>query len=161
MECFLMGEYTKEQYISPDWGAWLIENQLNTFDDWWQLEAQEVDAGNYKADGWSKVYFFKRGEKSFYVKRQSNYLCRNYASPFFKVPTAKAEKIKIDWYKKANIPALNVVYFGWRKRKSAQEAILVTEELTGFKDLGELKKTRRWNFSSTREKSGKGHWLCH
>jgi len=125
------------EYIAPAWQSWLGEQGIKEFADWWDLDLPQVDDGNHERGGWSKVFYFERGDKAFYVKRQSNYRCINFASFPFWVPTVRAEFKKIAWYQKAQVPSLSVVYFGWSNKDGNDDAILVTEALQGYSDLDE------------------------
>lgn len=136
--CVLKNSHLKEEHLASDWAGWLQRNGLDSFEAWWNLPLTPVDDGNFDGDGWSTVSFFSKDGKSVYVKRQSSYLCRNFASPLFAVPTAKAEQTKISWYARSGIPALSTVYFGWRKLGTKKQAILVTEALSGFASLDEF-----------------------
>ena len=139
-----------EEHLSPRWRRWLEKRRLADFEAWWRLELADVDPPNYDRAGWSTVASFETDGRRFFVKRQSDYLCRHLTSPLFAVPTARAEHRMIDWCRRSGIPALDEVYFGWRQSSGEQQAILVTEALTGFSCLSDLSTSAAGPTSSQR-----------
>ncbi|MBL4680057.1 MAG: hypothetical protein JKY88_04945 [Pseudomonadales bacterium] len=127
-----------EVYIPEKWRAWLEEECLLRFDDWWNLELEAVDEANTGRGGWSTVFKLQRRGRVFFVKRQSNHLSRNLSSGFFSRPTFKSELEQVHRYRERNIPCIEPVFFASMKIKGEHQAILVTESLEGYCALDEL-----------------------
>lgn len=121
----------RQQFIAPQWQTWLKQQSLTHFESWWDLDLTPVDSGNHDRGGWSQVFRFEKNGEKFYVKKQSNHSCFHPCLRPFSIisPTFKAEFDKIARYQKADIPALNTVYFSWTTNGQKEQAILVTEAL--------------------------------
>jgi len=75
-----------------------------------------------------------------FIKRQENHGFRSLRHPLRGVPTVAREMGNIERYRRCGVPALEPVYYAWRRHRGRQQAILVTEELTGYRSLKEIEQ---------------------
>ena len=77
------------------------------------------------------------GERSYgiFLKRQQNHQRYTLRHPFFGQPTFASEFEMIEYLAKQNVPSLKSIAFGIRASPNGDQAILMTEELTGFESL--------------------------
>ena len=122
-------------YIANDWKEILQENNLQCFDDWWDIKAEWFEPPNQRRGGWSGVSRLELGDRVVFLKRQENHVIRTFLHPIKGIPTFTREMENILALKKAEVPALTPVYFAQRNINGALRAILVTESLEGFKPL--------------------------
>lgn len=127
---------SKELFASDEARRKLADDGLVDFDSLWLLDAGWFEAPNQRRGGWSGVsrYQLKNGERIF-IKRQQNHFFRSWAHLFRALPTFVRELGKILGFASAQIPALQLVYFGQREVGSDIQSILVTWELAGFQPL--------------------------
>ena len=135
-------------YLAAEWKRTFEFNGLRTFDDLWNVEAEWFEAPNQRRGGWSGVARceLKRpdgGTARVFLKRQENHITRTFMHPLRGLPTFIREFESIMAYRRRGIPTLTPVYFGVRREGQDQRAILMTEELTGFRSLEEI--SREWN----------------
>lgn len=128
-------------FIATDDLALLQRHGLVDFDSLWQLQLDAVDEPNTGRGGWSSVYRLDLEGRSFYLKRQSNYLTRTLRKPFGE-PTFAREFHNISRYRKLGIPALQAVFYGQRQVQGELRAMLMTRALDGWDDLDSL--LQRW-----------------
>lgn len=107
------------------------------FDFWWGVEGAWVEEPNRRRSGWSGMVTVVLEGRRYYVKRQLNHRCYTLAHPFG-WPTASRE-----WQYLKRLQALRVgapvgVFHGVRKAEEGVQAVVVTEELSGFADLAAL-----------------------
>lgn len=136
---------TKTIYLNPQWQQQLDDNQLSTFDQFWDLELKAVDEGNVGRgqDGWSKVCIHSlmtaTGEKKrIVIKRQSNYRSHTLRHPLSGIATFEKEYQFIRRYQKLEIPAMQAVYCATRQVNGELQAILATEYLENHRSLFDI-----------------------
>lgn len=103
---------------------------------WWDIPGDWVEPPNDRRGGWSGMLRVPDGGRMLYVKRQRNHLCRTLRHPFG-WPTASRERQYLDRVRSLGLLAPVPVFHGVRKAQEGIEAVLVTEELKGFRDLSE------------------------
>lgn len=106
------------------------------FEGWWNVPEQWVEEPNQRRNGWSGMIRLRIGSQTYYVKKQCNHLYRSVRHPFG-WPTVIREYENIVRLKSLGIRIPEPVFQGVRKRGEGLEALLVTEELTGFTSLGD------------------------
>ena len=136
---------TKTIYLNPQWQQHLDDNQLSTFDQFWDLELKAVDEGNVGRgqNGWSKVCIHSlttaTGEKKrIVIKRQSNYRSHTLGHPIRGIATFEKEYQFIRRYQKLEIPAMQAVYCATRQVNGELQAILATEYLENHRSLFDI-----------------------
>lgn len=135
------------EYIAAGWERVFAFNGLRTFDDFWKLEAKWFEEPNQRRGGWSGVARceLKRpegGSVAIFLKRQEDHITRTLAHPIRGLSTFVREFESIMRYRERNIPSLTPLYFACRRVDGHLRAILLTEELTGFRSLEEI--ARDW-----------------
>jgi hypothetical protein len=134
-------------YIAPDWQRIFAFNGLHSFDDFWKLEAKWFEEPNQRRGGWSGVArcdlkLPEGGAARVFLKRQENHTTRTLAHPFRGMLTFVREFRQILRYQEHGIPSLTPLYFACRRENGNLRAILLTEELAGFRSLEEI--SREW-----------------
>ncbi|WP_126456894.1 lipopolysaccharide kinase InaA family protein [Sulfuriflexus mobilis] len=132
-----------QDYQADNWKAFLANNGLKSFDDWWQREADWFEEPNYRRGGWSGVSRLELratdgSTRVVFLKRQENHVAKTLLHPLRGVPTFVREMHNILRLKEAGVAALEPVYFAVRTINGAQRAVLVTESLDGFTPLDEI-----------------------
>ena len=136
-----------KDYTAEEWQRTLEFNGLRSFDDFWKLEAKWFEEPNQRRGGWSGVARceLKRpdgGTARVFLKRQENHVTRTLWHPIRGLSTFIREFESIMRYRRCGIPTLTPIYFAVRRQDGNDRAILITEELTGFRSLDEL--SREW-----------------
>ena len=106
------------------------------FDGWWKAPEEWVEEVNRRRNGWSGMIRLRIGTRTYYVKKQCNHLCRSLRHPFG-WPTVTREYENILRLKALGVRTPEPVFEGVRKSGNGLEALLITEELTGFSALAE------------------------
>ncbi len=101
---------------------------------WWEIPGEWVEPPNERRDGWSGMMRVVVAGDTYYVKRQRNHLCRTLAHPFG-WPTASREWQYLNRLGELGLGRPTPVFHGVRKSAAGTEAVLVTEELKGYRDL--------------------------
>ncbi len=127
-----------QDFIAANWTELLQENNLQSFDDWWDLKADWFEPPNQRRGGWSGVCRVQLGQRVVFLKRQENHIIRTLLHPFRGIPTFTREMENILVLQKAQVPALTPVYFAQRNVNGKLRAILVTESLEGFEPLDSI-----------------------
>lgn len=122
-------------FIAPGDEPVLASHGLTTFDALWALPLTAVDEANVGRGGWSQVFRLDLGDQGFYLKRQANYLTRSLGHPFGE-PTVAREFRSIQRYQQLAVPALEVSYFAERRHAGEWQAMLLTQALDGWSELG-------------------------
>jgi hypothetical protein len=130
-------------YIAVEWQRIFDFNGLRSFDDFWKLEAKWFEKPNQRRGGWSGVArcelkLPEGGMTRVFLKRQENHITRTFAHPLRGLPTFVREFENIMRYRKRGIPSLTPLYFACRNESGNQRAVLLTQELVGFRSLEEL-----------------------
>ena len=129
-------------YRAKEWQDILRLQGLNSFEDLWEceknrnIETHWVEEPNQRRGGWSGVvrivlHDAVGKERVAFLKRQSNHLYYSIGNPFKGRPTFEREFRNIIRFNRHKIPTVNPIYFS----KRGNDAILMTEELTGYRSL--------------------------
>lgn len=132
-----------QDYLAENWAALLADNGLQSFDDWWQRDAEWFEEPNFCRGGWSGVSRLELedasgSKRAVFLKKQENHVGKTLRHPIKGVPTIVREMRNILLMKEAGIAALVPVYFAVRTVDGVQRAVLVTESLDGFSPLDEI-----------------------
>jgi tRNA A-37 threonylcarbamoyl transferase component Bud32 len=130
--------------MAKEWQDILRLQGLNSFEDIWSCEQNKnfethwVEEPNQRRGGWSGVVRIvlrdaAGKERVVFLKRQANHMCPSFLHPIKGRPTFKREFCNIGRFNKHQIPTVTPIYYSQR----GKEAILMTEELTGYKPLKE------------------------
>lgn len=136
-----------QDYLAPSWKSIFEHNGLRDFDDFWTLQAQWFEVPNQRRGGWSGVARCELilpggGVRRIFLKRQENHVTRNWRHPIRGMATLVREFKNFQRLEQCQVPTASVVYFSQRNSQGRLQAILATEELTGFRSLDEL--TKQW-----------------
>lgn len=104
------------------------------FEYWWNVAGEWVEEPNQRRSGWSGMMRAVVEGRVFYVKRQLNHQCRTLSHPFG-WPTASREWHYLNRLRELGIGAPVPVFHAARSSPEGVEAVVVTEELSGFVDL--------------------------
>lgn len=123
-----------EVFGRPDDQVLIRHNGLVSFDTLWSLDAEWVEAPNYRREGWSGVVRTELSNvtgppTAIYLKRQSGHCYRSLRPPFHRKPTAYREYRNLMVMKARAINAPDVLYYGERLQNGAWQAILMTREI--------------------------------
>lgn len=133
---------THNDYIAPKWNSILQHNNLSDFKSIWKLEADWFETPNLRRGGWSGVNKISLklpagGTANVFLKRQQNQHYRRIRAPFSGSPTYEREFRNIMRYTKTGVNTLFPIYFAMKTINNHRCAILITEELVGYKSLEE------------------------
>lgn len=106
------------------------------FAGWWNLPENWFEEPNVRRSGWSGMITCRIGDTLYFVKKQSNHLCRSLRHPFG-IPTISREYANIQRLRALGIGVPEAVFHGVRKRDGKLEGLLVTRELAGFRAISE------------------------
>lgn len=131
-----------EDYIHKDYAQCLAENRLNTFDLVWAYQQEWFEEPNSRRGGWSGVCRLQlpTEEKTFnvFLKRQEDHQRRTLRHPFAGEPSFACEFRMLMYLQKRGVPVPVPVFFGMRNVNGHARAVLMTEELVGFKSLADV-----------------------
>ena len=131
-------------YCNSSWQATLENRQLATFDQVWDYPVQWIDNPNQNRGGWSGVgcveVLFEGKPVTLFVKKQLNHTTRTLLHPVKGVPTFAKEFQMIRFLQAHGVIVPNVVFFAERSVKEGQQAILITENLAGYRPLDQIEK---------------------
>jgi len=130
-------------YLAAEWQPIFAYNGLRSFDDFWKLEVKWFEEPNQRRGGWSGVARceLKRpegGTARVFLKRQENHTTRTLTHPWHGILTFEREFRAIMLYRERGIPSLHPLYFACRTQDGKRRAILLTEELPGFRSLADF-----------------------
>mgnify|MGYP003682996165 CR=1 FL=1 len=135
-----------QRFVASQYQKLLREHDLDDFEGLWNLELDTVDTPNTERGGWSSVCRLElevNGEKSaFYLKRQCNHQSLSWQRPFGE-PTFARELRNINAYAKADVAALEAVFYGERSSEEGRQAILLTVALDEYLPLSDA--LPNWN----------------
>jgi len=130
---------TMSEYFGDNWKETLIANNLVSFDQLWDLKAEWFEEPNIRRGGWSGVVKIDldtpNGKKGVFIKRQENHITKTPFHPIKGRPTFEREFNNILRLRKHKLPTLTPVYFAKRTINGDLQAILITEELSGYMPL--------------------------
>ncbi len=120
------------------------KQQLATFDQIWDYPVQWIDTPNQNRGGWSGVgcveVLFEDKPVTLFVKKQLNHTTRTLLHPIKCVPTFAKEFQMIRFLQAHGVIVPEVVFFAEHSVKEGQQAILVTENLAGYRPLDRIEK---------------------
>lgn len=104
------------------------------FERWWNIDGEWVEEPNQRRNGWSGMMRAQVEGRTLFVKRQLNHQCRTWRHPLG-WPTASREWHYLHRLHGLGIGAPSPVFHAARRSGDGVEAVLVTEELSGYQDL--------------------------
>lgn len=118
------------EYLNPLWGSFLGEHKYSSFDALWDRKDEWFETPNKgrSKDGWSGVCRIEIGNRAFFLKKQENFYTYSIRKPLG-ISVAEKEFKNLKLFKRLNIPAMEVVYFGVRKNEGKLQAMVMTSEL--------------------------------
>ena len=127
------------EFFGPHWQSILESNKLTSFDDFWSLTTPWFEEPNFRRGGWSGVTTVSiqnnKQQRTLFVKRQENHTTRTWSHPIKGIPTFEKEFQNLQRFQQYGIPTLNLAFFCSRQQGNGQQAIFVTEELTGYQPM--------------------------
>ncbi|HQR50032.1 MAG TPA: lipopolysaccharide kinase InaA family protein [Methylophilaceae bacterium] len=126
-------------FIYPAYRQLLESNHLASFDQLWSYQAEWFEEPNNRRGGWSGagrvvLRLPDGGEAGVFLKRQENHQRPTLRHPLRGEPTFAREFRMLRFLQSRGVPAPVPVFFGQR----AARAILVSEELAGFRSLEDV-----------------------
>lgn len=130
-------------YIHPAWVETLRNHRLTTFDALWDLRVALLESPNAERGGSSgvaRVTLQRPGGDTVavYLKRQRNHVRRTLRHPWRGEPTFAREFSMLQYLQRLGIAAPVPVFYGERRIDGEPCAILLTEELAGFRALADM-----------------------
>ena len=127
-------------YVAEPWRATFEQNGLRTFDDFWRREIAWFEQPNFRRGGWSGVGRWEldnsQGRRvALFVKRQEDHVTRTWRHPFRGMATLRREFRNLCRFQHLQLPGPRLIYFAERRVEGHLRAMLVTEELAGFRSL--------------------------
>lgn len=105
------------------------------FERWWDMNGEWVEAPNLRRGGESGVKrLLARGRPPLYSKRQLDHTYRSLLHPFG-WPTALREDAALRDCRRLGVPVPEVVFCAARRHQRRWQALLITEELQGYRSL--------------------------
>lgn len=127
------------EYANLRWKNILTSNNLESFDELWELKEDWFEEPNIRRGGWSgvvKIYLdTPEGKVGVFVKRQENHITKTPFHPIKGMLTFEREFKNILRLRKHQLPTLEPIYFSKRNLNGDLQAILVTKELHGYTSL--------------------------
>ena len=130
-------------FVAPRWTQTLRRRGLDDFDALWGLEGQWVEPPNQCRGGWSGVIYHRLAgpegrQVGLYIKRQCRHVYRDWRHPLRGEATILRELRNIQRCQSAGVAVLEPLWCGVQRRPEGHCAMLVTEELEGYRALSEL-----------------------
>jgi len=127
-------------FIAPHWAETLQRNGVASFAALWNLDTEWFESPNRRRGGWSGVVrcelrLADGGRAGFFLKRQEDHVHRSILHPWRGVATLVREMRNVARYQEAGVPTLVPVYFAQRRVDGRMRAVLLTEELSGYRSL--------------------------
>lgn len=124
-----------KDYIVPTWQAILDANQLGSFEQLWDVEAELVEPRNKRRGGWSGVsrlfVTMADGQQvTLFLKRQQNHNYKAIANLIRVVPTFRREMRNMKRFMRHGIPIAEPIYYAERKIDKQTRAILITASIS-------------------------------
>lgn len=129
-----------QSYISSKRKTLLNVNHLGSFETLWGYQSEWFEAPNDDRNGWSGVNRLSLsspdGESlGVFLKRQQNYVRRTFLHPFTGESTFTCEFRTMRFLLKRGVPVPKPVFFDEKPSAKGLQAILMTEELVGYRPL--------------------------
>lgn len=157
-----MPAHLMREYFADNWQAIFEHNGFRTFDDFWQREIQWFEQPNFRRGGWSGVGRCELktpagGTVAVFVKRQENHVTRTWRHPIRGQPTLVREFGNLREFERLRLPAPALLYFASRRVEGKLRAVLITEELSGFRSLEA--RAEDWTRSGRLAMVVRGNWI--
>lgn len=136
-----------KDFILEDWRPTFKYNDLNTFQDFWEFEADWFEEPNIRRGGWSGVMRAElkspdESERVIFLKRQENHVTKTFKHPIKGKMTFEVEMKALMQLRAHGIPTLEPLYYAQRTIDGDRRALLITQELAGYISLEDL--TNKW-----------------
>ncbi len=127
-------------FISPKWRQLLEFNRLLSFADIWKYRADWFEEPNNCRGGWSGVCQLELSDQAgnqlrVFLKRQENHVRRTWRHPLRGEPTFLREFEMLRYLQSCNVAMPAPVFFDSEMVEGKSRAILITEELVGYRPL--------------------------
>lgn len=127
-------------YSIEPWKSILSKNGYKNFHELWHMDKGFVEEPNQRRGGWSGVTRFDisvddNHSVGIFLKRQCNHVHKTFRHPVKGAPTFSREMKNILRFRKHHIPTVTPLYFHVERDKEGQKALLMTEELSGYRGL--------------------------
>lgn len=134
------GESDLQTYVAAAYRGTLEAHHLGDFDALWRYQGAWFEPPNQGRGGWSGVNRLELARPEgkplvLFLKRQQNYTRRTWRHPVRGVATFAREYANIRHLAARGVPVPTLVYFASRIDGRDRQAILLTEELTGYRAL--------------------------
>ena len=144
-----------QTYISPDVKNLLEANQLHDFEHFWNYRGEWFESPNHGRGGWSGVNRLalkspQGNELGLFLKRQQNYIRRTFLHPFSGVSTFSCEFETLRHLFESGVGVPKLVFFSEKPSNDGMQAILVTEELHGYRALDDVAREVLFDPARTR-----------
>ncbi len=118
-------------------------NNLASFSELWELQAEWFEEPNQRRNGWSGVikYTLKDAQGTeipVFIKRQQNHNHKTLLHPLKGVPTFRREYFNILRLQKKSVPTIEPLYYGEQHINGDAQSILITRSLEGYISFEEL-----------------------
>jgi len=132
-----------DDFATERWRAILALNDLEGFEDMWQLARDWVERPNSRHGGFGAVArrelaMPEGGSGAFYLKVHRNRLRRTATRPWRGTPALQREFDNHRRCAAAGVLSPAPLYYAVRRASGEQRGVLVTEELAGFQPLAQL-----------------------
>ncbi len=127
----------------------------DSFMRYWKTDTKAMDEPNTRRNGWSNVQILESDSirpSLLYVKKQENYYRRTLFHLLKGITTIENEARSIYYLKTMGIKIPNVVFWGIRRERRKEQAVLVTEHLQGYLPLTELLEDWESNHLKTEDR---------
>jgi len=127
-------------YISAAHKTLLEANRLASFDNLWGYRRDWFETPNDDRNGWSGVSKISlqsadRGALGVFLKRQQNYVRRTFLHPFTGESTFTCEFRALQFLLKHGVAVPKPIFFDEKSSQQGLQAVLMTEELVGYRPL--------------------------
>jgi hypothetical protein len=130
-------------YWADGWQEILAHNGLCAFADFWELQADWFEEPNRRRGGWSGVARCELalpggGTRGVFLKRQENHVTRTWRHPVRGTATLARELDNCFLFRRLRIPTCVPLHFAQRRVGGTLRAVLLLEELQGYRSLFDL-----------------------
>lgn len=121
-------------YLHPDYAEAFEAAGLGTFEQLWDMELDDVEPGNLRRGGFSRVSRLEVDGQVFFLKRQENQLRKSWGA-VTGAPTYFFEFRFLQRYAEPGAPMPVCALYAERTVAEGRQAILVTKGLDNMRDL--------------------------
>jgi len=131
------------EFTNTKWKTLFEQNDLESFDALWDLQADWFEEPNHRRGGWSGVSRIELqqtdGSKiGIFLKRQQNHTRRTFTHPIKGENTFTAEVRNIKHLIAHDVPTLELICHGRQTKADKRNALLATVELVNYQPLSTL-----------------------